>query len=109
MNTQTHKQCPRCKQVFLRELFSSGYCKQCSRDYILEKRYGVTREQYDELVASGCAICGTRKPGKKGFHVDHCHSGGQVRGVLCHGCNVGLGMFQDNPERLLRAAEYLTR
>ena len=106
-NTETHKRCPRCTTLVRREDCSSGYCKPCSRNYILEKRYGVTREQYDQMTASGCLICGTLDGGKKGFHVDHCHTTNAVRGVLCHGCNVGLGMFKDDPERLRRAAQYL--
>ena len=32
--------------------------------------------------------------------VDHCHSGGHVRGLLCNSCNIGLGMFKDNIESL---------
>jgi hypothetical protein len=106
-NTEDHKVCPRCVRLLPRKDFSSGYCKPCSRNYILEKRYGVTREEYDILAASGCVICGVMEGGKKGFHVDHCHTTNKIRGVLCHGCNVGLGMFKDDPERLKKAAEYL--
>jgi len=39
--------------------------------------------------------------------VDHDHKNGEVRGLLCHRCNVGLGNFQDNPELLLKAYKYL--
>jgi Recombination endonuclease VII len=41
--------------------------------------------------------------------VDHCHATGVVRGFLCHGCNVGLGSFRDNPEALSKAAQYVQR
>ena len=41
--------------------------------------------------------------------VDHCHVGGEVRGLLCSNCNVGLGMFADNPEALEAAARYIRR
>ncbi len=41
--------------------------------------------------------------------VDHCHKSGKVRGVLCNGCNIGLGAFEENPDRLRAALEYLAK
>lgn len=76
----------------------------------LRKCFGLTPEQVDEMLAaqgSVCAICGTDAPAGKGWHVDHCHATGRVRGILCHHCNLALGNMQDDPERLLRAAYYL--
>jgi hypothetical protein len=52
-----------------------------------------------------CPIC--ERPLVK-THVDHCHDTGVVRGILCPGCNVALGIFQDSPEILIRAADYVT-
>jgi hypothetical protein len=79
----------------------------------LRKQYGITPEQYDDMLqAQGhrCAICRTDAPGGRGFwHVDHCHGTGRVRGILCHGCNTGLGNFRDNPVSLAYAIEYLKR
>jgi len=82
-------------------------------------RNGLTPNAYDAIFdAQGhrCGICGTDKPGGRGWHIDHDHRccpegrrcGKCMRGILCHGCNVGLGMFQDDPDRLLAAAAYLT-
>lgn len=75
--------------------------------------YGMGVEEFGELLASQnglCAICRTDEPGGKGsWHVDHDHDAGGVRGLLCHHCNVGLGNFKDNPQKLRMAADYLER
>lgn len=67
------------------------------------REYGLTVEEYEELICEGCSICHSHEK----LHVDHDHADGRVRGALCHYCNVGLGVFKDNPERLRRAIEYL--
>jgi hypothetical protein len=56
-----------------------------------------------------CAICGADKPGGTGrWHTDHDHVTGTVRGVLCHKCNIGIGMLGDSPALLRAAIAYLT-
>ena len=78
--------------------------------------YNLSQEAYDAMLkAQGgrCAVCGTTEVGSKsknhqGFFVDHCHETGQVRGLLCHSCNVGLGNFQDNIGKLEAAIRYLS-
>lgn len=73
--------------------------------------YGITPEQFAEMLAAqgnACAICRTTEPGGKGgWHVDHCHDGGQIRALLCHHCNLGLGHFKDDINRMLAAIAYL--
>lgn len=78
----------------------------------LKNYYGITPEQYNEMLerqGGCCAICGTTKPGRKDNHwsIDHCHNTKVVRGLLCHHCNVGLGHFKDDPELLQKARQYL--
>jgi hypothetical protein len=51
-----------------------------------------------------CATCGR---GDKILCVDHNHSTGIVRGLLCHRCNLGIGFLQDNPDLTQRATDYL--
>jgi hypothetical protein len=76
------------------------------------RRYGLTLGQIEAMLESqqhACAICRRAKPAIKKLCVDHCHSSHVVRGILCDGCNVGLGAFSDNPERLAAAVNYLKR
>ncbi len=85
--------------------------KQASRN--LKTKYGITLEDYDRMLEDQggcCKVCGTDEPGggKSGrFHVDHNHSTGKVRGLLCNGCNIGLGGLKDSPEVLAKALTYL--
>ena len=75
--------------------------------------------EYHELLArqgGACAVCHdknnsetTMRRGKRGLHVDHDHKTGQVRGLLCNGCNRALGFTGDRPEVLRAAADYLER
>lgn len=85
-----------------------------SKSIDLKKSYGITLEDWERMYAAqegACAICKTSEHEKSeryaNLAVDHCHTTGRVRGLLCNTCNRALGMFQDNPEYLLRAAKYL--
>lgn len=79
----------------------------------LHKKYGVTPEWYNEQLVRqnySCAICNGTEPkgnGNKYFHVDHCHTTNEVRGLLCSSCNTGLGNFKDSTSLLSAAIEYL--
>lgn len=81
----------------------------------LKRLCGLTREEYAALrEAHGdrCAICGEKETtvilGKQiALSVDHCHTKGKARGLLCAKCNQGLGCFRDRPDLLRRAADYL--
>lgn len=86
-------------------------CKLAWRALHLSKAYGVTPEQWDAMwSAQGecCAACGSDDPGSpKGWRVDHSHDTGEVRGILCHNCNVALGMVRDSVDRLEALIRYL--
>jgi hypothetical protein len=74
----------------------------------LQKRYGLSDEEYDTLLAKqggACAICRRRLRGR--LCVDHCHFTGLVRGLLCRKCNLGLGCLVDDAASLISAFAYL--
>jgi hypothetical protein len=79
------------------------------------RRYGVTREAFDAMFAAQdglCAICDAALDSsnrKLTPQVDHDHATGEFRGLLCGGCNAGLGQFKDEPAILQRASRYLYR
>ena len=107
----------------------SSVCKQCAKKYRKKhykdtggwdskkrdtqylNRYGISLKEYERLLEdqnSRCCICNTSQPGGKGtFHVDHDHATGTVRGLLCHACNLGLGLFRDDTKLLIQAVSYL--
>ena len=85
------------------------------RRWMLREKYGITPEQYDEMLEAhggGCAICGRSDSGRRqgGYLlVDHDEKTAIVRGLLCHPCNVSLGHFRHDPDLLVAAAMYLAR
>lgn len=81
----------------------------------LRSNYGINPEEYDAILSAqggGCGICGSHTTGGKRpvrLNVDHCHASGAVRGILCAKCNKAIGLFDDDPDRLVKAADYLRR
>lgn len=79
--------------------------------YRLNYHYGITTEQYEQMLTDQNGVCKICKGPDNGpwncFAVDHCHKTGRVRGLLCAKCNKGLGQFNDDPALLKSAAEYL--
>ena len=77
----------------------------------IRRKYKISVEEYNNLFEScqgRCSICNVRQTEcKKKLAVDHNHTDGKIRGLLCSQCNVGLGMFNDDPNLLLKAIEYL--
>jgi len=86
--------------------------KNNKRKALLLKKYNITLEEYDSLLLKQdhkCAICSSdmAQSNKQYLCVDHCHTTGKVRGLLCDKCNMGLGLFQDNIELLQNSITYL--
>jgi hypothetical protein len=84
--------------------------KRSQRGRTLKYRQGIGNDQYDLMFKECgglCQICGETEKVRKYLVVDHCHETGKIRGLLCHPCNVSLGLMKDNTNTMRRAIEYL--
>lgn len=104
-----HRTCKACQRDRARERRSEDPEKYAKRDRQsrMLREYGLTEDQYQALLdsqSSRCAIC---RGALTSPHVDHDHSTGRVRGILCFTCNTALGKFHDSVEVLESAIEYL--
>jgi hypothetical protein len=93
--------------------------RQYRRKSYLKSKYGLTMDQYDEMVSAQdgvCMVC--RRPesavdprtgSPRRLAVDHCHKTGNVRDLLCVLCNTAIGKAGDDPVRLRELADYLDR
>lgn len=81
-------------------------CKSCYRVKQLADRYGLTKDQYNQMVTKQkgkCAMCYSESK----LHVDHSHETGQVRWLLCSNCNTALGLVKENIETLSNMITYV--
>lgn len=81
--------------------------------YQIRKKYGIKVDEYETLLKAQngkCAICGRHytELGKL-LSVDHDHESGKNRSLLCNGCNLGLGNFEENISNLKKAINYLKK
>lgn len=80
--------------------------KQYDRKWALKKHYGLSELDFRSMIDQQQGLCAICKQ-EKTMCVDHCHSTNKIRGLLCKSCNLGLGSFADDAERLQAAIEYL--
>ena len=124
--------CPSCGQTEITQFYTdkegrrtNKHCRECHKEMckvrwhnrtMLDRwasryyLYGVTREFLLDLYEKQkglCAICNDKPKTSRGLHIDHCHKTKKVRGLLCHGCNVGIGSMKDDPKLLASAISYL--
>lgn len=86
--------------------------RRLSKDKSLRNNYGMTLEQYEQMLTSqdnSCATCKTKDPGgpHKIFQVDHDHETGAIRGLLCYRCNHGISCFRESVEIIEAVVDYL--
>lgn len=119
------RQCENCGSDFIQKKSTQFCCsKSCSsnlyrrnvsidvkRKWRRKGNYGVTQEDWDlmfEEQSGLCKICREELKIESGrYAIDHCHSTGIVRGILCKECNLGIGYFKDRPDLLIEASKYL--
>ena len=114
------KTCGVCGTVFRPRVIRQTYCstgcntKAWETGYFM-RTYGLSREEYDRLFQEQnhrCKICGIKgfrinSKTEKTLCVDHCHTTGKIRGLLCHNCNRALGLLRDSKNLLQSALSYL--
>ena len=95
------------KERSKRRYSDPDYVKKVKKSEFLRRisKYGLTEDMYLKECENECKICGS----KERLHVDHCHNTGLFRGILCGKCNQGLGLFDDNSNKLELAIKYLNK
>jgi len=84
--------------------------KRQDRASKLKSAYGLTIADFDRMLASQggvCAVCSGPPNGRGAYHVDHDHDTGKIRGLLCHSCNIALGLVRDSQDHLAKLMAYL--
>lgn len=84
--------------------------KDYRRNDNLKRTYGITLDDWNEMFNNQggcCAICGKHQSTSKRFHVDHNHTTGQVRGLLCSQCNTALGLLYEDEQIIKRTLKYI--
>lgn len=113
-----HSKCQACRRQQFKAWARTEHGKRSKRNGVMRREYGLAPAQYASMVAAQrgrCAICmrAETKRHRDGLlcqlSVDHDHTTGAVRGLLCSACNVGLGSFGDSSHFLRSAALYLER
>ncbi len=86
-----------------------GRTPEYKADQRLRSIYGITLEQKKQMLADQGGVCAVCKPpdpkSKNGWHVDHCHTTGKIRGILCNGCNPRLGWYEQYSEGIVTYLE----
>jgi hypothetical protein len=114
----TSKPCPKGHRLRWTASTNCVECDKASRERRAEKLasdritklYGLNEAAHESIFIKqnkSCAICCKPAGHRRELHVDHCHKTNVVRGLLCSCCNQALGLFQDNPDLMLFAAEYV--
>lgn len=104
--------CSDCHRAYMKEYVAAHPVPyEKARQYAYKSRYGITIEEYQDLLEAqngGCAVCGKPPSGRnEKLSVDHDHETGQVRGLLCYKHNTAAGLLDDDPELAAQLYLYL--
>ncbi len=97
-------QCKTCRNTYHKQNYDND--KRANRG--LKHKYNIDLQEYEVLKKKQkdkCAICWSEAK----LFVDHCHETGQIRGLLCHKCNTGIGLLEESIGNLENAIAYLSK
>jgi hypothetical protein len=108
--------CRECRNAHYRHLYATNPARRerakalsaANRPNYRGKRYGLTPDEYDTLVASNDGMCHLNC-GRLAEVIDHDHETGKVRGRLCYRCNTALGKLGDTEDSIRKVFEYVSR
>ena len=106
------KHCMECNRIYERNHRKSPEAKLITRNNNLKQKFGIDLEQFEEMKrAQGncCAICNQEPQNDRELVVDHNHITGDIRGLLCYGCNSAIGHLKESPELIWKLYDYLDR
>ncbi len=107
--------CRSCSLERRRVIYHKTKQPDSQREKNLKKVFGISVSEYESMLkeqGGSCKICGVPAEAEKlkttkRLAVDHCHSTGRIRGLLCRKCNTGLGNFNDDINLMTKAINYL--
>lgn len=103
--------CKLCRKAHERARYAASKAVVTNnRRKMLKSKWGMEPADFDRMLAEqggACAVCSG--PTKAGHHycIDHCHTTGKIRGLLCHDCNMGIGKLGDTAASVAKALAYL--
>ena len=101
-----HSWCKPCANAAQKASREKNVRPKAKREWNLSARYGLTPADVDAMLVKQVGVCAICAETLKKFHIDHCHSTGKVRGLLCHKCNIALGHVE-RPGFVAAALSYL--
>jgi hypothetical protein len=110
-NTTTglYSWCKSCKTAKTNQWNKDNFNKKKNGNYL--RQYGISLQDYQEMKKAQnncCATCDRNESElKRSLMVDHCHTSGKIRGLLCDECNLSLGKIKDNIQTLEKMILYL--
>lgn len=101
--------CKTCRSIKRKTYNEKRPTSEQAKTARLKWKYGITPEDYDNMMISQHSKCYICSKSDSELVIDHCHTNGHIRALLCGNCNKGLGFFKDNTINLNNAIEYLIK
>jgi hypothetical protein len=101
--------CRGCRYALPREYFGKNLYRPVCRSCILDVRYHASTGTYETALKMQNNQCGICRSHDRPLVVDHNHATGAIRGLLCDKCNMAIGLFDESPESLANAAQYMSQ